>query len=172
MSDTLPVVLVDIDALIDMDAWHTLAVERRWSEFFSHISEAPARDNSVPDMLDLAKGDGCWIAYTCRWDSRYRDAVFAWMGDHDLPRGTTYMRMSRGFDPVGLALRHAQLVTEKTAGRRPVFVIHNDADIAAALRKRGVAALGVNQIPMTVREFRAILNHARPVSRLKRKEVR
>lgn len=160
---SLPIVLVDVDALVDLSPWEHLAQERQWEDFFSHIPQAQARDNDIPALLELAKTDGCWIGYTCRWRPDYRDDVYTWMDAHDLPRGALYMRSTEKMDASGLVIRHARFIAKKTENRRPVFIIHNDNDVAATLRKKGLAALGASQIPQTVKEFRAILQHARMV---------
>ncbi|WP_459952880.1 hypothetical protein, partial [Mycobacterium avium] len=64
------------------------------------------------------------------------------------------------------------MIAKKAHHRRPVFVIHNDVEIAAKLRKRGIAALGAAQMPTTVGKFRDILQHARKVPNTKPTDTR
>lgn len=159
--DTMPILLVDTDALADMSPWEELALAREWVEFFSHIPEAKPRDNDLLDMLELAKSDGCWVSYTSRWGTEHRPAVRDWLQVNGFPRGMLYTRDHIKMHPTAVAHVHARLITAKTRGHRPVFVIHNDPKVAAELRERGVTALSADQVPTTVKEFRAILQHAR-----------
>lgn len=166
----LPILLVDTDALADMSPWEGLAEGRAWEEFFSHIPDAKPRDNALLDLIELAKSDGCWVAYTSRWSSEHRQVIHTWLRDNGFPKASLYTRDHMRLNPVSLAHIHAKLVSAKAKGARPVFVIHNDVNIAAALRKRGVAALGVDQVPTEVKAFRAVLGHARSVPAMKTKE--
>ncbi|GAB4700694.1 hypothetical protein MOKP118_41850 [Mycobacterium avium subsp. hominissuis] len=171
-ASLMPILLVDTDALSDMSPWESLAEAREWSEFFSHIPDAKPRDNALSDLLDLAKNDGCWVAYTSRWGTENRQALWEWLRAHDLPTGSVYMRTTPKMDPTGLAHLHVRVIAKKAHHRRPVFVIHNDVEIAAKLRKRGIAALGAAQMPTTVGKFRDILQHARKVPNTKPTDTR
>lgn len=174
MSDNTthqPIIVVDTDAVIDLSPWEQLAKDRDWDSFFSHIPDAKPRDNGLADLLELALADDCWVAYSSRWDVKHRDAVQDWLRDNGFPRSALYLRKTANHSPVSVAHRHVQAVANAAKGKRPVFMIHNHNDIAAALRRCGVAALGVSQVPRSVKEFRAILRHARPVAVATRPEV-
>lgn len=163
------IILVDTDTLIDMTPWDHLAKARDWEGFFSHLPEAGVRDAALIDRLTDAASEGAWIAYTSRWWTEHRDEVRAWLAEHGAPRGALYLRPSPRIDPARLAYNHARFIATRGKGVRPVFVIHADTAVAAALRKKGVAALGAAQMPTTVGKFRDILQHARKVPNTKPK---
>lgn len=165
-----PIILVDTDALIDMTPWDHLAKARDWEGFFSHLPEAGVHNAALIDRLTDAARDGCWITYTSRWWTEHRDEVRAWLAAHETPRGALYLRPSPRIDPARLAYNHTRFIAQRGGGVRPVFVIHADTAVAAALRKRGIAALGVDQVPMDAERFRAMLTHARKVPNTKPKE--
>lgn len=166
-KNRMPIIVVDTDALADLSPWEPLAKSREWDEFFSHIPDAAPRDNMLLDLLELAKDDGCWVTYHSRWDSKHRQSVWEWLRANSFPTGTIYLRPHANVSPVNLAHEHVQRIAKKALGNRPVLVIHNDPNIAAALRKKGVAALGVDQTPQTVKGFRELLTHARLVANTK-----
>ncbi len=155
------VVLVDVDALVDLDPWEALAQKKRWIEFFGHIPDATPRDNGLLDVLDLAAGDGCRVTYTSRWPSLTLYLIREWLDANGFPQGYAWTRRNGDLAPAALADTHAREAGKKQA---PVLVIHADTDAAAALRREhGIAALGVAQLPATVEGLRRVFGLARPV---------
>lgn len=163
----MPIVVVDTDAICDLTPWEPLAKAREWDQFFSHIPDAAPRDNMLLDLLELAKSDGCWVTYTSRWDSKHRQPVWEWLRANGFPTGTIYLRPYANVSPVNLAHEHVQRIAKKALGNRPVIVIHNDPNIAAALCAKGIAAIDAARVPQTVKGFRDLLTHARLVANTK-----
>lgn len=162
--NTLPIVLVDMDAISDMSPWADLAESRQWDEFFSHIPDAKPHDNAVLDLVELAQADGCRVMYTCRWDSAYRPQTWEWLERSGFPPGVLYMRPSNRPSPDWLQVIHARAASERAKFRRPVLIISGDADLAADVRRAGVTAVGVFELPETVGGFRELLAHARVIT--------
>lgn len=169
MLPNRPIIMVDTDVLIDMTPWDHVAKAKDWEEFFSHIPEAKLRNGELLPLLELAKSSGAWLSYSSRVWNGHRGAVRGWMETNKAPRGSLYMRTVVHMPPATVAFNHARLIATRGLGERPVFMIHNDEEIAAKLRRRGIAALGVGQIPTTEAGFMAILKHARKIANTKPK---
>jgi hypothetical protein len=165
-----PILLADLDAVIDMGPWQHLATARRWFDYFSHIPEARPRGNELLDALELATAEGCAVAYTSRWPGVTTYLVREWLSANGFPEHPILDR--RGFEaPADLLARHARVSAGRFRFRRPVLVIHNDADVAAEARRvHGLAAIGVAQLPPTVDGLRRLFTLARPAAPKTKKE--
>lgn len=160
-----PILVVDTDAISDLDTWHALAEAREWDEFFSHIPDALPRENNVLDALYFAQSEGCWLAYASRWDEKHRAAVRAWLTDNDFPHGALHMRRERNMSPDYLLARQAQNVARKAAFYRPVILVAGNAELAEQItEKRGVVAVSVEDVPDTVSGLRYMLKAARKIT--------
>lgn len=160
---TNPIVLVDLDAVADLSEWESLAKKGTWHDFFAHIPDAVVRDNMALDVLELAKADGCYVAYTCRWDIKYRREVMDWLIDNGFPSADLYMRVHADTPPAGVFFIHARAAAKKAKNRRPVIVITGDAKLAEQVSARGVSAVGIDTVPETVKGIRHALAAASKV---------
>jgi hypothetical protein len=158
-----PTLLVDTDALIDLDAWEEEVREKRWLHYYLQITAAAPRNPQLLDALELAQSDGLRIAYSSRWPELTSYLVKPWLEERGYPDGFINWRRSGWASPAELAAMHAA-----AAGRRgPVLLVHNDSAVAAELRSRfGIAALTPAQLPGTVDGLRRVLALARPAPRL------
>lgn len=146
-----PIIVVDADAIAAMPSPPC------------RLTKVSPRDNGLADLLELAKSEGCWVAYTSTWHAKHRQALYKWLDTHNFPRGTTYLRWDADTPIADLTAEHARLISRKARDARPVLVIHNDPTVAAALRKKGIAAIDAASVPQTVRGFRELLTRARLV---------
>lgn len=153
-----PIIVVDVDAVAAMPSPP------------QRLTKVPPRDNGLADLLELAKSEGCWVAYMSAWSAKHRPALYKWLDTHNFPRGTTYLRWDADTPVADMAAEHTRLISEKAKGARPVIVIHQDADIAADLRQRGITAIDAARVPQTVKGFRDLLTHARLVANTKPKK--
>lgn len=158
-----PLVLIDTDSIADLTPWQELARTRNWREFFSTIPDAKPRDNGVRDLIDFAKSEGAFIAYTARWDAAYRRETWAWLTDYKFPHFDLYMRTHPCQAPAEVRLRHAVAASAKLRHKYPVLVIDNDPQVCAELRAKSVAAVPANRVPETVTALRSLLAYARPL---------
>jgi hypothetical protein len=163
-----PIVLIDVDALIDLSLWRAAAEAKRWLEFYTHIPAAKPRNPGLIDVIALAKAEGCIVGYSSRWPEIVGYLWREWLEANDFPPFLTLYR--RGYDsPAALSAVHAQLATGKFGAKRPVLVIHNDPAVAAELRNgRGIAALTPEQLPKTVEGLKKVFSLARNVTPLKK----
>jgi hypothetical protein len=169
-STPTPILLADIDGIIDLSPWQGEAEARRWFAYFAHIPEAGPRDNGLRDVLELASAEGCAVNYTSRWPGVTTYMVREWQRANDFPTHTILDR--RGFEgPADLLARHARVAAGRFQFRRPVLAIHNDTAVAAEARRvHGLAAVGVDQLPPTVEGLRRLFGLARPVAPKPKKE--
>ena len=172
MTDTTPTpkpptLLVDTDALIDLDRWQEEAAAKRWLHFFLHIAEAQPRHPELLDAIELAKGDGVRVEYTSRWIPAAQYLLRDWLAEQGYPGARMWMRRNPDLDAADLAAQHGGFVS---TGKRPVLLLHNDAEVAASLRKRHIAALAPAQLPHTVEGLRKMFALARPVAQAARPE--
>ena len=172
MTDTTPTPkppthLVDTDALIDLDRWQEEAAAKRWLHFFLHIAEAQPRHPELLDAIELAKADGVRVEYSSRWIPAAQYLLRDWLAEQGYPGARMWMRRNPDLDAADLAAQHGGFVS---TGKRPVLIVHNDTDVAAALRKRHIAALAPAQLPHTVEGLRKMFALARPVAQAARPE--
>jgi hypothetical protein len=163
MSNTHPAtttVLVDTDALIDLDAWEELVREKRWLHFYLRIAEAPQRNSQLLDALELAQADGCRIAYSSRWPELTSYLVKPWLEANGYPGGFINWRRAAWASAAELGALHAAAAARRGA----VLMIHNDEAVAAEMRQRfGIAALTPVQLPATTDGLRRVFSLAREV---------
>jgi hypothetical protein len=166
---TAPILLVDLDAVIDMSPWQALAAGKRWIEFFGHLPSARPRHPELLDAIELAKADGCIVNYVSRWPEITSYLVQEWLQANDFPHFHALHR--RGFSgPADLLAHQAAVASTRFKGRRPVLAIHADPEVAAeARRDHGLAAIGVAQLPDTTDGLRRLFALARPVTPQERK---
>lgn len=156
MTTTL---LVDTDAVLNLDPWSQLAAERRWLHFYLHITDAQPRSAALLDVIQLAESDGLRVRYSSRWPEMTAYLLKGWLDEHGYPAGYVHFRHSSSQDPVTLAALHARAA----ARGGELVMVHHDADIAAELRaKHSLAALGDQQLPATVEGLRRVFSLARP----------
>lgn len=153
-----PIIVVDADAIAAMPSPPC------------RLTKVPPRDNGLADLLELAKSEGCWVAYTSTWHAKHRQALYKWLDTHNFPRGTTYLRWNADTPVTDMTAEHTRLISEKALGNRPVIVIHQDADVAAELRAKGIAAIHAARVPQTVKGFRDLLTRASLVANTKPNE--
>jgi hypothetical protein len=161
---TAPILLIDLDAIIDMTPWQSLASGKRWIEFFSRIPVARPRHPELLDAIELAKADGCIVNYVSRWPEITCYLVQEWLEASGFPHFHVLHR--RGFAaPAELLARQAAAASARFKGRRPVLAVHADPVVAAAARRdHGLAAIGVEQLPATTEGLRRLFALARPVA--------
>jgi len=157
---TTATLLIDTDALINLDAHQDEAQRKRWLHYFMSITISPERNPALRDALELAQADGLRVAYSSRWPEMCSYLVKPWFEQHGYPAGFINWRRTPHLSPAELAAVHAA-----AAGRRgPVLMIHNDSTVAAELRSRfGIAALTPAQLPATVDGLRRVFSLAREV---------
>jgi hypothetical protein len=163
-THSAPILLVDLDAMIDLDPWGDLAAGKRWIEFFAHIPDAGVRHPELRDVIALAKADGCIVNYASRWPEMVGYLVQEWLEANGFPH--FHLLHRRGFDaPAELLARQAAAASARFKARRPVLAVHADPVVAAAARRdHGLAAIGVDQLPATTEGLRRLFALARPVA--------
>ena len=168
---TAPILLVDLDAMIDLDPWRDLATGKRWLEFFGHIPAAKPRYPELLDAIELAKADGCIVNYFSRWPEIAHYLVREWLETNDFPMFMAWHR--RGYAaPAELLAQQSTAAAARFKFRRPVLVIHNNAEIAAEARKsHGIAAVPAAQLPATAEGLRRLFTLARPIHNPKKEKV-
>jgi hypothetical protein len=164
-----PIVLIDTDALVNLDPWHAAAEAKRWLEFYTRIPEAEPRNPGLADVIELAKAEGCIAGYSSRWPEITGYLLREWLSENGCPPFRTFFRRGRVDTPADLAAAHAGLAVARFGEKRPVLVVHNDPAVAAELRSRGIAALTPEQLPKTAVGLRKVFSLARPVAPLKKK---
>ena len=168
VSDVKPAttVLVDTDALINLDEWEPEVAAKRLLHFYMHIAEAPERNPQLLDALDLAVADNCRIAYSSRWPELTSYLVKPWLEERGYPEAYVNWRRTAWASPAELGALHAAAA----ARRGPVVIIHNDEAVAAEMRSRfGIAALSPTQLPTTTDGLRRVFALARPVAKFELK---
>jgi len=153
-------ILVDTDAIIDLDVHEELVREKRWLHYFLNISEAPERNPQLRDVLELAAAEGLRVAYSSRWPELTAYLVKPWIQSHGMPEAFVNWRRNGWATPAELGGMHAV-----AAGRHgAVLFIHNDSEACAQMRQRfGIAALTPAQLPQSVEGLRRVFALARPV---------
>ena len=161
MSDMSPTtVLIDTDAIIDLDEHVDEVEQKRWLHYFLHIAGAPQRNPQLRDVLELAQADNLKVAYSSRWPEMTSYLVKPWLEQHGYPAGFINWRRTGWTSPAELGAMHAAAA----ARRGSVLMIHNDDAVAAEMRQRfGLAALTPAQLPSTTDGLRRVLSLARPV---------
>lgn len=155
-----PTLLVDTDALIDLDPWQEEAQAKRWLHFFLRVTEAQPRHPALLDAIELAKTDGVRVEYSSRWIPASQYLLRDWLAEHGYPAARMWMRRNPNLSAADLAAQHAAFVS---TGKRPVLIVHNDDEVTAALRQRHIVALTPAQLPQTVEGLRRVFALARPV---------
>jgi len=153
-------VLIDTDAIIDLDEHVEEVEQKRWLHYFLHISPAPQRNPQMRDVLELAQADNLTVAYSSRWPEMTSYLVKPWLEQHGYPAGFINWRRSGWASPVELGAMHAAAA----ARRGSVLFIHNDPEVASEMRSRfGIAGLTPPQLPQSVEGLRKVFSLARPV---------
>lgn len=158
-----PLVLIDTDAIVDLSPWEELAKDGKWIAFFSNIPDAAPRTNGVRDLIDFAKSERAFVAYTSRWYLDYRPETWAWLEANAFPHFDLYLRTHPRQSPAEVRLRHAVAASAKVSHKRPVLVIDADPEVCAELRAKGIAAVPADKVPDTVAGLRSLLAYARPL---------
>ena len=112
------------------------------------------------DAIELAKSDGVRVEYSSRWIPASQYLLRDWLADNGYPGARMWMRRNPNLSPADLGAQHAAFVS---TSKRPVLIVHNDDEVAAALRQRRIAALTPAQLPATVEGLRRAFTLARPV---------
>ena len=156
-----PTLLVDTDALINLDPWEGEAQQKRLLHFFLHIAEAQPRNPQLLSVAELAQAEGIKIAYSSRWPELCSYLVRPWLQHNGFPEAFINWRRSGWTSPAELGAIHAA-----AAGRRgSVLMLHNDECVAGELRQRfGIAALTPAQLPATADGLRKVFSLARVVA--------
>ncbi len=136
-----PYAVVDLDGVV-ADVRHRLRhIERQpksWDAFFA----AATQDDVLPEgraVVEQLVESGHEIVWLTGRPERCRRDTVTWLADHDLPRGTLFMRREGDHRPARMV---KVAVLRRLAARRTVaVVVDDDAAVVRAVRAAGFTVL-------------------------------